>query len=920
MRREGRKPVAAQRRLESSKRSREVNDNTILQTPNCVTCPQMKKIILFGGLLLIITGLYLARIEILQRLAPVVAAAYGLRIDALDISRIDLDKTVVRYIRLAHADARRDISIVADDMEIDLDLSMRRRPGIAAIAIDHAVVDIRLSRAGRNDAPATARTLALKDYMQRLPASEIDIRRLEARYYHDAELRAKYSGQAKYRQGIELDGSLDYHGLMGRVDLSLDGDGIEASITDSNDQFIRLKGEHRIEDERLLLKLAADYALTEHDRFAAWGNALSIRQARGRLEALAELKLARGLDALAAEFTAELALDASISFTSRDYGVEKGRLDIRAQCALTPQGIKSCRINAPQSLTLQLAATPSLVGEYLDGPLQDYTIDLQPAEALTLDDAHNGWIIRGDGRLAAYPNAAQFKIVNEFSGLDVQIGGKDWSLSGDYDLRIDAAGGRRPFKRGRARFQGRGRLSVNPDRAALNIASGARLALLDVAYAETFFDRLALRQDGPASAVYRFRDHALEVKDQRLSLTTKGARYAKIAFDLEQAALNLTRYGLAENQPFIDAELTIAGASARQGGVKIEAAEWRAAIDLAKDNLNINGGLQLGAAKTPLQFLLANNLSSGSGLLQFDSASMPLSNNETVARLINNTGLPLQLKDGHLGLSGSVNWDNDQQTPRMALRLSVEQVSGDYAQNPFVNLNLATNLEQEDGWRLSAPASLTLDELNVGLPLNAISLNIAEYRQAAGARPVLKLVELRAGVLEGSVFADEITIDLNKPINQFSLGLSALSLEKLLALNRAEALRATGMINGELPLSLKEGALQIENGWLRADERGGEIRYNRIDEALSGNADLRRVAGLLKHFQYNELSARVNLNPAGALTLRTKLHGRGREAEFDAPVNLNFNIDLDLWKFLESARLLSRIAEDISDRADGASR
>lgn len=93
------------------------------------------------------------------------------------------------------------------------------------------------------------------------------------------------------------------------------------------------------------------------------------------------------------------------------------------------------------------------------------------------------------------------------------------------------------------------------------------------------------------------------------------------------------------------------------------------------------------------------------------------------------------------------------------------------------------------------------------------------------------------------------------------------------------------------------------------------IRYDGISEALSGNADLRLVAGLLKYFQYNELSARVNLNPAGALTLRSKLYGRGPEAEFDAPVNLNFNIDLDLWKFLESARLLTRIAEDISDRA-----
>ena len=880
----------------------------------------MKKIIFLSGLFFIITGLWLARVEIIQRITPALAAGHGLRINALDINRIGLNKAEVRHIHLAHADDHARISVAADDIAIDLDVSVRSAPGIAAIAIDRAAVEIRLSRAERATASVTAATTALRDYIQRLPLYGIDIRRLEVRYYHDAELLGEYTGKMKYKHGIYLDGSLDYRGHAGRIGLSLDGSGVEALINGPHDDnaFIRIKGEHRIEHDRLLLKLDADYDLNELGRFAAAESDLSAERARGRIAAVAELNLARGLDALAAEFTADVAFDFSIYFSSLNYDVKKGRLDVRAKCALAPQGIKSCRLDRPQRLAVRLTATPLFIQEYFNGPPQGYTIDLRPDEALTLRPqagVNNGWIITGDGRLSAYPDAAQFRVVTEFSGLDFQLGEEAWSLSGDYHLRVDGGSGARPFKRGQVKFQGRGNLSVNPDRAAINIDSGARLALSEVEYAEISFAMLELRQDSQTRAVYRFRDNALKIEGQRFSLTTKGAGYADMSFGLEAAALNLTEYGVSENNPFMHAELSIAGISALKNGIKIKGSECLMTIDLDHDHLSMNGDLRLGAEKTPFRFLLSSNLSAGNGLLQFESSPIPLANNATVARIISVSGFPLQLKDGSFGLSGEVNWDDDYQALRMALQLSAIKVSGDYAQNPFVNLNLGISFEKDNGWLLSAPASLTLDTLNVGLPLNDISLRVEEYQHNMGARPVIKLADFKANILDGSVFSEKIEVDLNKPVNQFSLTLSDLSLASILALNRNEALQATGMINGELPLSLNEGVLQIEDGWLEADQRGGVIRYDGIGEALSGNADLRLVAGLLKYFQYNELSARVNLNPAGALTLRTKLYGRGPEAGLDAAVNLNFNIDLDLWKFLESARLLTRIAEDISDRA-----
>ena len=113
-------------------------------------------------------------------------------------------------------------------------------------------------------------------------------------------------------------------------------------------------------------------------------------------------------------------------------------------------------------------------------------------------------------------------------------------------------------------------------------------------------------------------------------------------------------------------------------------------------------------------------------------------------------------------------------------------------------------------------------------------------------------------------------------------------------------------------MRLDNGVLLIDEGWLRADETGGYIKYGRIGEVLAGNDNLQLVGEMLKDFRYNQMSAQVDLLSEGRLMLATKLHGRNPSAELNKQVNLNFNIDFNLWKFLESARLLTRIDQDIT--------
>ena len=147
-----------------------------------------------------------------------------------------------------------------------------------------------------------------------------------------------------------------------------------------------------------------------------------------------------------------------------------------------------------------------------------------------------------------------------------------------------------------------------------------------------------------------------------------------------------------------------------------------------------------------------------------------------------------------------------------------------------------------------------------------------------------------------------------------------MSLEQLLALNQTEDLIASGRFDGELPIRIQSKEFSIHAGWLKADEQGGIIKYDRIDEVLVGNQNLKLVADLLKDFRYNEMSAQIELRPDGNILLATKLYGRSPNSEFNKQVNLNFNIEFNLWKFLESARLLTRIDQDISQQINSKRR
>jgi len=826
----------------------------------------MKKIIFLCVLCLLVGGLYIARVEIIQKITPVIALNYGVQIDAIQVDRINLNTIAIRYLAASYQDETTNTSITVNDVAIEFDISTNAQNKISSIVIDELVVDVHVSskdakRTNKKSSPAT-----VKDYINYLSLYGVDIRRLEVNYFEDKQLLSRFEGQIEHAQGLRLDGLVNYRDYSGNIDLMVDDIGIKGVLThiDSAKQVMELNGEYEIDDDWLILKVKSNYDLSGIHQYIDDAENILIHGSRGNITATVELDTLRTLDDLLTTLAADIDIDSTVHFSSNYYDVSDASADVRARCVIANQGIEKCTLNQLQRLTVKLNSTPQLLEEYFETPVHTYHFELNPNNALVikrLSDMPDKLTAEGSVKLFVYTDSEKFRFDAQISNIDLQWGANGWLLLSDYYLLADVRRLAYPFNIQRMKLDAQGNMAVDSKQVRAQITNGTRLALFDVQYDDMLLDVLELQQEDNANITYSFHDQAIYGGKQKISLMMSGAEYSDAMFNIEAVKLNMGRYLFAPNKKSVSAELSMGKILGEKKDIKIKGSELLASIDLNNDNLKIDGDMLLGIKQTPVKFIVSNNIVSGIGAMQFESHSISLSNNEVVTQLIGVTGFPLQLNQGGFALNGAIDWSNDYQDTRISIDVSAKQVGGDYAQNPFENLNVDMKFEENNGWVLSAPATLTIESVNVGVPMSDVSMQIMEYQYGLQEQPVVKVVDFYAAALEGSIFSEVIDIDLNKPVNKFTLYLSSLSLEKLVELNQTQDLLATGIINGELPMTLNEGVLEIDNGWMNADENGGFIKYARIGEVLSGNEDLKLVAQLLEDFQYHEMSAQVNLNP-----------------------------------------------------------
>ncbi|MBS7724930.1 YdbH domain-containing protein [Pseudomonas lalucatii] len=148
------------------------------------------------------------------------------------------------------------------------------------------------------------------------------------------------------------------------------------------------------------------------------------------------------------------------------------------------------------------------------------------------------------------------------------------------------------------------------------------------------------------------------------------------------------------------------------------------------------------------------------------------------------------------------------------------------------------------------------------------------------------------------------------------LQLRGLRLERLFTLYPAEGLAGSGVLDGQLPLTLGPDGLRIAQGQLAARAPGGRLQFRseRMQALGRSNPAMQLVTQSLEDFRFTTLRSRVDYDPQGKLLLAMRLEGQNPAIEQGRPIHFNINLEEDIPTLLASLQLTDKVNEIIRRR------
>lgn len=281
----------------------------------------------------------------------------------------------------------------------------------------------------------------------------------------------------------------------------------------------------------------------------------------------------------------------------------------------------------------------------------------------------------------------------------------------------------------------------------------------------------------------------------------------------------------------------------------------------------------------------------------------------------------LQLSQGTIEAKGQVAWDlagtKKASVAKTKFSFFVHDASGSREALVFSGLELKGGGTFADVLSI-APTKILLEELTLGLPFRNIecSYQLQTVPNKSKRKPAIVeqgLKNCSASVAGGRVVLPSGTIRSASPNNTLSLRLEALDLQTLLELYPQTSLKATGTIDGEIPLSFGESGIAVSDGWIEAQKGGGRIQYQPDDGAAAqqGASQLSFVADTLRNYVYTALRASVAYQPEGTLTLGVHIEGRNPDLNNGRQVNVNLNLEDNILALLKSMRIADDVEQQI---------
>jgi hypothetical protein len=202
------------------------------------------------------------------------------------------------------------------------------------------------------------------------------------------------------------------------------------------------------------------------------------------------------------------------------------------------------------------------------------------------------------------------------------------------------------------------------------------------------------------------------------------------------------------------------------------------------------------------------------------------------------------------------------------------------------------------------PATVSLDVLDVGLPINQIMANF----QIGADLLSMQVDALSMGVLGGTMRTEPVNYSLEAQTTAIMLNIDSVQLSLMKALAEFDSIDIDGSVSGILPVAITGDQITIAQGRLESDEPGGSIHY-RAGDASADESQLGLATRALSDFEFESLTSEVTYTEDGDLLLAMRLEGVNPKMDPSQPVVLNLNLENNVPQMLRSLQATRSIQE-----------
>ena len=256
----------------------------------------------------------------------------------------------------------------------------------------------------------------------------------------------------------------------------------------------------------------------------------------------------------------------------------------------------------------------------------------------------------------------------------------------------------------------------------------------------------------------------------------------------------------------------------------------------------------------------------------------------------------VKLSNGYIDIQGDVVVD-DEITANMTIK--GHELGASMLESSASKAGFTFNTSYGNTISASGPVSIETIALAGGVDVANIKLDLKlEDIDTFG------LKNLYAEVFDGQLSLDNLRFS-EKRIEDTTLELHHINLEKILAYTDIDGLEGTGFLEISLPVGSDQAGIFVKNGTFKS-AGPGHLAYTK--EGVAGsNIGLQA----LENFQYKSLSGTVNYQSDGAYQIAIRLEGKNPDLYGGHPIVFNLNIDGSLPELFEAMFLTGSFEESI---------